>query len=59
MNGISGEVAPKSSSAAVNDQANEVSLGMKYSCYLIYDPDMNLNTGLLIDVVNLVVYENP
>lgn len=54
INGISGEIAPKSSTVAVNDQANEVSLGIKY-CYLIYNPDMNLNTGLLIDVVNLVV----
>lgn len=57
FNLILGEVTPKSSSATVNDQANEVSLWVIYF-NLISKPDMTLDTEIPIDV-KMVIYENP
>ena len=57
FNLILGEVTLKSSSATVNDQANEVSLGVIYF-HLISKPDMTLDTEIPIDV-KMVIYENP
>lgn len=57
FNLILGEVTPKSSSATVNDQANEVSLWVIYF-HLISKPDMTLDTEIPIDV-KMVIYENP
>ena len=57
FNLILGEITPKSSSATVNDQANEVSLGVIYF-HLTSKPDMTLDTEIPIDV-KMVIYENP
>ena len=57
FNLILGEVTPKSSSATVNDQANEVGVGVIYF-HLISKPDMTLDTEIPIDV-KMVIYENP